>query len=44
MSFNDPKCKAYSDKIENALWMLIASVAIGLWCFSMWKVVEGLSQ
>ncbi|MBB3020695.1 hypothetical protein FHR70_003781 [Microvirga lupini] len=42
MSFNTPKCKAYSRKIENGLWMLIGAVAFGLWCFTMFKLVEAM--
>ncbi|WP_281351545.1 hypothetical protein [Microvirga arsenatis] len=42
MSFNSPRCKAFSEKVENALWMLIGAVVFGLWCFSLFKIVEAL--
>jgi hypothetical protein len=42
MSFNAPRCKAFCEKVENALWIFIGMVIFGLWSFSIYKLVEAL--
>lgn len=42
MSLTNPRCKAFCERVEQALWVLIATVIFGLWCFSIWKLVEAL--
>jgi hypothetical protein len=42
MSFKHPKCKAFCEAVEQGLWILMAIVIFGLWCFSIWKIVEAL--
>jgi hypothetical protein len=39
MSFSNPKCKAYCQKVEQGLWVLMGIVIFGCWCFAIWKAV-----
>jgi hypothetical protein len=39
MSFKHPKCKAYCEKVEQALWILMGTVIFSCWCFAIWKAV-----
>jgi hypothetical protein len=42
MSLQSPRCKAFCDRVVQALWVLMAVVNFGLWCFSIFKVLEAL--
>lgn len=42
MSLSSPRCKAFCGRIEQALWGLLAVVIFGLWCFSIYKIMEAL--
>ncbi|WP_280114241.1 hypothetical protein [Microvirga sp. BSC39] len=42
MSFSNSRCKAFCEKVENALWIFIGTVIFGLWAFSIFKFVEVL--
>ncbi|WP_262027115.1 hypothetical protein [Microvirga sp. Mcv34] len=42
MSLSNSRCKAYCQRVEQALWVLMALVIFGLWCFSIFKLVEVL--
>ena len=39
MSLCHPRCKAFLRWVEQALWVLIAIVIFGLWCFYLYQWV-----
>ncbi len=42
MSLSSPRCKAFCERIEQGLWVLMGAVIFGLWCFSIFKLLEAL--
>ena len=39
MSLDNPRCKAFCQKIEDAVWWLIAVAMLAVWALHMWLLV-----
>lgn len=44
MSFCSPRCKAFSRKISDRLWQLIAFVVFCMWAFYIYQIVASFHE
>jgi hypothetical protein len=40
MSFKSPRCKAFSQKVEDIVWGALVGGILALWAFWIWMMVQ----